>query len=1261
MIANKSFKLISNNVKGLQSTKKRLKLIESLNRSLLPSGILFLQETHSTATDEVEWKDDFKSQLYFSHGTSNSCGVLIGFIGMQNVVTNDTISDKNGSFLILNASLNDESFVLVNLYNPNTEAEQLKTMEELSVMLKTLSSIHSSKIILGGDFNFFFNLSLESCGGNPRIKNNSIAKFIEIKELFDLCDIWRVRNRTLKRYTFRQKHFSGFIQRRLDYIFISNSLQESVLKTEVLPSVLSDHSPVQISFGNSDCLPKGPGIWKMNNSLLGDADFVNELKQFIDNTTNTLKYLSDNQLKWELLKYEIRKFVIKFSKCKSKKIKKKRTKIENKLQLLEDNHSYIENRNAYDNSKDQLNEILENIAEGVRIRSRCQWYEEGEKSNKFFLNLEKKRAIEGQIRKVVANDREISDPKLIEYEIKSFYKTLFRNNITKSELDNNHFLEEVDLPVLSLDEKLLCEGELTEKELYNSMKSMSNNKSPGNDGLSKGFYEVFWENVKEFYISSIQSAKDKNEFSISQRQAIIKLIEKKDRDKRFIKNWRPISLLNVDYKIASKALAERLKKVLPTLISNEQTAYVKDRFIGETGRLLADIIEITDTLNIDGILVTMDIEKAFDSLNHSFIITVLKKYGFGDSFINWIKAITSKQESCVINAGKTTPFFRLERGARQGDPISAYIFILVIEVLFRLIKNNVNIEGLRIFDHCFLYSAYADDATFFLKNKQSVLEVIDVFKIFSTSGLKPNISKCEIAGIGVLKGVNLAVCGMKNIDLTVDAIKILGLYFSYNQIIQNDLNFCKTISKIQSVLKVWRMRNLTLEGKITIFKSLALSKIVYTALVIPVSLQIINEITRIQKTFIWNNSTPKIKNKTLRMDFSTGGLKNVDVFLKVISLRCSWVKRLFDNTHHEWKIMPLRYIEKTFGNNFRFHSNLDFDDNFIKIFPKFYQTILLDWKNYLSNSPTVISTMANQFLWFNRYIKINNMPVFFKIFSDKKINFVKQLFKDNGCLKEWNELKAEYELEQKFYFCWMQLINAIPKEWKKEINQANVNLDLNTIIEHHVIQKSRIVSLEKLNSREIYWHLIISLKTKPTSQVYFENIFGDLDWSKIYLIPRMVTVNTHLRCFQYKILNNILYLNKKLFLFGNAISSKCSFCNSYDETTIHLLSGCVKTQALWLDLKSFFRNDFNLPLLTPQTAIFGFDDIDEKIFEISNHLLLIYKFNIYKSREKNALSVKTLLKDILKVKKNEKCLANSHKKVAKYNKKWRLTHLKLPV
>ena len=242
----------------------------------------------------------------------------------------------------------------------------------------------------------------------------------------------------------------------------------------------------------------------------------------------------------------------------------------------------------------------------------------------------------------------------------------------------------------------------------------------------------------------------------------------------------------------------------------------------------------------------------------------MKKIGFGDNFITWIKILLNDQQSCVLNGGLTTQHFKLERGARQGDPISAYLFIIALEVLFILIKNKDNIKGIDLYDHSFLFTAYADDSTFFLKDIVSVRVLIDTFKLFSCfSGLKPNINKCETAGLGILEGVQKAVYGLQNIDLTNDAIKIFGIHFSYNEKIQTERNFSTTVKKLQKALNVWMTRTLTLEGKILIFKTLGISKIVYLSLIIIVPKSILEEIQKIQKSFLWYSSKPKINHKTL--------------------------------------------------------------------------------------------------------------------------------------------------------------------------------------------------------------------------------------------------------------------------------------------------------------------------------------------------------------------------------------------------------------
>ena len=227
---------------------------------------------------------------------------------------------------------------------------------------------------------------------------------------------------------------------------------------------------------------------------------------------------------------------------------------------------------------------------------------------------------------------------------------------------------------------------------------------------------------------------------------------------------------------------------------------------------------------------------------------------------------------------------------------------------------------------------------FFLKDAQSIQNLVEIFNTFSLfSGLKPKLTKCKIAGIGALKGVQVAVCGMKCTDLCDETINILGTYFPR---MKEECNFLKIVSNVQSVLNLWRYQNLTLEGRIVVFKSLAISKIVFQALIAPVPTHVIKALETIQTSFLWNNSNPKIKHKTLCKRYENGGLKNVDIRNKVNSLQSSWVKKLYNDCFHEWKIIPLYQLNKTFGPSFKFHSNLSFKKSSLKKLLPFYRHLL---------------------------------------------------------------------------------------------------------------------------------------------------------------------------------------------------------------------------------------------------------------------------------------------------------------------------------
>ena len=158
---------------------------------------------------------------------------------------------------------------------------------------------------------------------------------------------------------------------------------------------------------------------------------------------------------------------------------------------------------------------------------------------------------------------------------------------------------------------------------------------------------------------------------------------------------------------------------MSNLISTNQNAYVTNRFISEGGRLISDILEMTDIWNMKGYLLTIDIEKAFDSVEPYFLLDIT-------NFLRWIES-----KFCIITGEITTHFFKLKKGTHQGDPISAYLFILVLEAVFCVIKSNKNIKGWDIYNHEFLYTAYANDTTFFLKDEISVFETLNIFHKFS--------------------------------------------------------------------------------------------------------------------------------------------------------------------------------------------------------------------------------------------------------------------------------------------------------------------------------------------------------------------------------------------------------------------------------------------------------------------------------------------------------------------------------------------------
>ena len=270
----------------------------------------------------------------------------------------------------------------------------------------------------------------------------------------------------------------------------------------------------------------------------------------------------------------------------------------------------------------------------------------------------------------------------------------------------------------------------------------------------------------------------------------------------YLTNWRPVSLLNVDYKIATKTIALRLEKILSNIIHPCQSGYVKGRFIGESIRLIADTVDFTKIKNIPGIAVFLDFEKAFDSIEWDFIQKCLESFNFGPNLRQWISVFYKDISSCVINNGVASKHFYLERGVRKGCPLSGILFVIAMELLAQSIRRSKDIKGIHIQGNEEVkLTQYADDTTALLAEVQSVSKLFDLLSLFEKcSGLKINPAKSEMLWLGSLRHRKGAIC---NLQISDDPVYALGVHFTYDIELYHKKNFFEKLGSLQKTLSVF--------------------------------------------------------------------------------------------------------------------------------------------------------------------------------------------------------------------------------------------------------------------------------------------------------------------------------------------------------------------------------------------------------------------------------------------------------------------------
>ena len=1177
---NKALTIASFNVNGASRYDKQKDVFDYLRKKNL--DIILLQETHIKDESENYIRSIWGYNCFVCGSSNASKGVAILFKNTFSYKVHNVIKDQHGSYLILDISIFDNRYTIANIYGPSDRDNP----DFFDNIFQIIENLGNRQVLTAGDWNTILDPTIDTRNyrnNNPKPRSRQI---IHTKmENLDLVDIFRKVYPSKRAYSWRK--FNTIQQGRLDYILLSDSLIEKVGNVDIIPGYRSDHSIVTVSLIDLNLKNKTRSYWKFNNSLLKDKIYVDSIKQTILNVkkqyalpiynfdeiqnipNELLGFSISDQLFFETLLLEIRGKTISYSIAKKRKEDQEELKLEKKIEQLEgdSNLNYVGMLDLED-CKLRLRELRENKIRGLMIRSRVNWLQNGEKPSRYFTRLENRNFTSKRMSFLEKENGDIIyEQKELLTETKNFYQKLYeKREVNTVNLDTLI----IDQKKLSDREKESLEGLITFNEACESLKQMKNNKSPGNSGFTTEFYKLFFVDIGQLLVRSINDGFQTNKLSISQRQGVITCLPKEGKNLQNLNNWRPITVLNVSYKIASACITNRLKTILHNLIHSNQSGFLSNRFIGLNLKLMYDILSYTDTENIPGMLVLVDFYKAFDSIAWVFIEKVLDFLNFGPDIKKWIKVFYNDISSCVMVNGKYSEYFPIGRGVRQGDPLSPYLFLLCAEVLAQTIRENDRIKGIQLNNEEALLSQFADDTALYLDGSQESFETcIQTLELFASfSGLTINFQKTVIIWLGSKKNCDDRF--LRDMNFTWDPggkdnskFKYLGIIFSTN--INNivNLNFENKLQEIEKLLKTWNKRLLTPFGKITVIKTLAISKLTYLFMNLPDPEQrFISELETILYKFLWEGKTNRINKKQSCLSKENGGLNMVDVENYITCLKVSIYKKIINDNDLKsviYAMYPLlRNIEL---HGYEYLTKITDNNNINNINNAFWVDILKRIKRVLiQKKPDSFNEILAEYIFYNKNVYIGNQTIFLKSWFDNDIIKIHHLVKDDGTFLSYNEFAVKYINVRTNFVVYNGVISAI-KDYMRTVGVTNEPSGN--------VQESvgwRILKGPKNTIKDV-------LKSKPqihNSKTKWDNTFDELNWNNIYHICHKTTCDTKLRWFQLRLLYRILPTNRFLFLRKIKASELCDLCHTMVETIEHMFYDCDVIKLFWQNLVNKF-------------------------------------------------------------------------------------------
>ena len=911
---------------------------------------------------------------------------------------------------------------------------------------------------------------------------------------------------------------------------------------------------------------RGPGTWKMNSSVINDRKYKSEIENIFEELNEI--DIEDPVDWWDFFITVVQGTTIAYTKQKAR--------VKNALKnFLLATIADLEEQEELDSAKlrtlmyykQRLDDILQDQIKGHQIRTKGQpTYELNEPDISTYSKFEKRYQAQSAIYQLADDNEKIhsDNDKLLEITEK-YYRKLFTSTRTDRRKQNK-LLKNI-VGKISTTDKTKLDAHLSLDELEKAIMALNNGKSPGPDGISAEFYKAFWYLIKEKYLAYINAAKIHG-FHDYRNESATTIIYKRKGEVFKLEYYRPIALINVDIKIFTKALSNRLRPILPSIIHHSQTA-VDGRRIDYTVHLIRDLIDLINRDDSEGALIFLDQEKAFDRVEHEFLFKTMQAFGFGDGFIDCIRILYSNATTKIKINGHLTNAILLTRGLRQGCPLSPSLYVLIIEIFALQLRTNPNIVGFKVGGEKIVSMHYADDATIVIKQNQCFKEVIKEIQDFEVaSGAKVNVQKTKGLWLGNWRH---RTDSPLDFTWTNKNVKTLGIYFGNED--PGTSTFADITPNVRRSMNYWKQFHLCKFAKSRVIEIFHASRLWYASKFYPIPDSVKKDL---QKSFKDYLNFPRQKNPTvseaemkkLRIH---GGVKLIDIDVKVQTSRAMW---LLDLLHNQALVSNLAIATELVGS---LKGGLQFTD---AIFTNtFYCNKLLDIPSSSFYKESLKATAKLNLS--KKIVDLNEEHIFYNpIFTDahnKPLGITKRCERQQ--VHKYRTIADEYTLKA---------LHLPYRSYVANIFERIAHMNIMGRAQHTIFITSlqARVAFGVVTYKNVYEELLRQTYIEHHSiQKWEDKFFENIDWDKVWVSTNNPVTSEDVKTTIWE----QIHLNDYCTYSYNKWHNKqeiCPLCLQLPQTRFHLTLDCKITHNLWTDLEPHLQRLTHHPV-SEKEKIFG--------------------------------------------------------------------------